>query len=84
LRSSENNPLTASAAVAKTKWQPHVAAIMQVERIVHTFKPATGLWKSSIETALYLSSRAIEAKRAASAIRAHWAIENKSPLTIEM
>jgi hypothetical protein len=39
----ENSPLTASAAVAKTKWQPPVAAITQVERIVHTFNPATGL-----------------------------------------
>jgi predicted transposase YbfD/YdcC len=68
----------ASPAVAKTEWQPHVAAIIQIERVVHTFQPATGLWKTSKETALYLSSHAIEAKPAASIVRGHWGIENKS------
>jgi len=52
----------ASPAVAKTEWQPHVAAIIQIERIVHTFQPAKGFWKTSTETALYLSSHTIEAR----------------------
>ena len=71
----------ATTAVAGTEWQSHVAALVQVERTVHTFLPATGLWKTSNETAFYLSSRAIDANHAADAIRKHWGIENKSHYT---
>jgi predicted transposase YbfD/YdcC len=67
----------AKSAVAGTEWQPHVAAVIAVERIVHAFQPATGLWKTSTETSLYLSNRKITASDAADAIRGHWAIENK-------
>ena len=66
-----------AVAVAGTQWQPHVAAIIQVERTVLTFQPATGLWKLSTETAFYLSNRPIEAAIAADAVRKHWGIENK-------
>ena len=34
-----------------------------------------------METSIYLSSRAIDARRAADAIRKHWGIENKSHYT---
>ena len=71
----------AAPAVAGTQWQPHVAALIQVERTVHTFLPATGLWKTSNDTSFYLSSRPIEASCAADAIRKHWEIENKSHYT---
>lgn len=71
----------AKFAVAETEWKPLVAAVIQVERTVHAFQPATGLWKTSDETSFYLSSRAIEAKHAADAIRKHWGIENKSHYT---
>lgn len=71
----------AKSAVADTEWQPFVAAVIQVERRVHAFQPATGLWKTSDETSFYLSSRAIDAARAADAIRKHWGIENKSHYT---
>ena len=64
-------------AVVGTEWEPHVAAVIAVERSVHTFQPATGLWKTSDETSFYLSSRQIDANRAALAIRKHWSIENK-------
>jgi hypothetical protein len=67
----------ASPAVAGTEWQPYVTAIIQVERSVHAFQPATGLWKTSMETSFYLSNRAIDANSAADAIRMHWWIENK-------
>lgn len=67
----------ASPAVAGTQWEPYVVAIIQVERSVHTFQPATGLWRTSMETSFYLSNRAIDATRAADAIRKHWRIENK-------
>jgi predicted transposase YbfD/YdcC len=68
-------------AVAGTQWEPYVAAAIQVERLVHVFQPATGGWKTSIETSFYLSNRAIEANLAADAIRKHWWIENKSHYT---
>ena len=63
-------------AVAKTEWQPYVAAVIQVERTVHAFQPATGLWKTSAETSFHLSNRPIDATLAAAAIRKHWRIEN--------
>jgi hypothetical protein len=67
----------AAPAVAGTEWQPHVAAIVAVERRVLTFQPATGLWKSSFESSFYLSNRPVLAGTAAEAIRKHWGIENK-------
>jgi predicted transposase YbfD/YdcC len=67
----------ASRAVAGTDWAPYVNAIIQVERIVHTRNAATGLWKTSTETAFYLSNRPIHARKAARKIRDHWAIENR-------
>jgi hypothetical protein len=56
-------------AVVGTQWEPHVAAVIAVERAVHTFQPATGLWKTSDETSFYLSNRLIDANHAALAIR---------------
>src|SRR5208337_3165675 len=44
----------ATPAVVGTQWEPYVAAVVQVERIVHAFQPATGLWKTSAETSFYL------------------------------
>jgi predicted transposase YbfD/YdcC len=67
----------ARRTVAETEWQPHVAAIVAVERKVLTFQPATGLWKSSSESSFYLSNRPVRADTAAAAIREHWGIENK-------
>lgn len=64
-------------AVVGTEWEPHVAAVIAVERSVHTFQPATGLWKTSDETSFYLCNRLIDANHAAVAIRKHWGIENK-------
>src|ERR1700746_3142370 len=55
----------ARPAVAGTEWEPHVAAIIAIERRVLTFRPATGLWDTSRETALYLSNRPICARKAA-------------------
>ena len=68
-------------AVAGTEWEPHVAAIIAIERSVRTFQPATGLWNSSRETGLYLSNRPIRARKAADAVRKHWGIENKQHYT---
>ena len=71
----------AQPAVKGTEWQPHVKAIIAVERRVLTFKPATGLWNSSSECSFYLSNRPILASQAADAIRKHWGIENKQHYT---
>jgi hypothetical protein len=68
----------AKAAVAETEWEPHVAAIIRVERTVLHFRPATGRWKPSFETSFYLSSRPLAAKTAAASVRQHWGIENTS------
>jgi len=67
--------------VAGTEWEPYVSAIIAIERRVLTFQPATGLWNSSRETALYLSNRPILARQAADTIRKHWGIENKQHYT---
>ena len=71
----------AAPAVAQTEWLNLVVAVIQVERVVNAYQPATGLWKRSVETSFYLSSRAIQARLAATAIREHWRIENKSHYT---
>jgi predicted transposase YbfD/YdcC len=68
----------AKPAVAETEWRPHVAAIIRIERTVLHFQPTTGGWKSSFDTSFYLSSRPLEAKTAAVAVREHWGIENTS------
>jgi hypothetical protein len=67
----------ATPAVAGTEWEPYVVAAVQVERMVHAFQPANGLWKTSAETSFYLSNCPIDANHAAGAIREHWGIENK-------
>jgi DDE family transposase len=67
----------AKRAVVGTEWQPFVAAVIAVERLVQAFQPVTGLWKTSTETAFYLSNRTIAASHGAHAIRGHWGIENK-------
>ena len=67
----------AAPAVMGTQWEPCVAAIIQVERIVLTFQPATGLWRWSCENSFYLSNRPLDAAQAAEAVRQHWGIENK-------
>jgi predicted transposase YbfD/YdcC len=71
----------AALAVAETEWEPHVAAIIKVERSTNVRQSATGLWKLSLETSFYLSGRPINANLAAHAIRKDWGIENKSRYT---
>jgi predicted transposase YbfD/YdcC len=71
----------ATACVAETEWEPHVAAIIQVERDVNVRHADTGFWKPSLETSIYLSNQPVAAKIAADAIRKHWGIENKSHYT---
>ena len=60
------------------EWGPLVAAVARVTRHTLTRSAATGLWKSREETAIYVSSVMLPAATFASAIRNHWAIENKN------
>ena len=71
----------AKSAVTGTEWEPHVAAIIKVERAVNHFHTATRRWRLSLETSFYLSNSPVEADVAADAIRQHWGIENKSHYT---
>src|SRR5271156_4680149 len=64
----------ATAAVAETEWEPHVAAIIQVERDVNVRQADTGLWKPSLETSIYLSNRPGAPQKAPHALRKHWGI----------
>ena len=64
--------------LADTDWQPHIATIVRVEREVFTRDAKTGLLRHVAETAFYVSNAPLTAARAATAIRAHWAIETTS------
>lgn len=64
--------------LARTPWQPYVAAIIQVEREVFIRNPATGLLRRTTEKAFYVCNAPVAAQRAGKAIRAHWRIENTS------
>ena len=64
--------------MADTDWQPHVAAVIRVERTVYTRNAATGLLRHTAETAFYVANAPLTAARAANAIRAHWSIETTS------
>jgi predicted transposase YbfD/YdcC len=71
----------AGSVAAETEWQPYIAAVVCVSREVLTRNAKTGLWKSTSETAFYLSNARAPAPRFATAIRGHWGIENKSHYT---
>ena len=64
------------AALDDGEWGPLIAAIVRVTRFTLIRSAATGLWKRREETASYASSVMLPAEIFASAIRAHWAVEN--------
>ena len=64
-----------TSRLSDTDWQPHVAAIIRVERDVYTRSAATGLLRHTAETAFYAANAPLTAAHAADAIRAHWRIE---------
>lgn len=66
------------AALEGGEWGPLVAAVVRVTRETSIRSAATGLWKRREETAIYVSSIMLPAETFASAIRNHWAIENKN------
>lgn len=64
--------------LADDNWRAHVAAIVCVEREVFTRNAKTGLLRRASETAFYIANAPLTASRAATAVRAHWAIETTS------
>jgi predicted transposase YbfD/YdcC len=64
-----------------SEWQPHVAAIIRVERTVYIRSTKTGLLNRTSETAFYVANAMITAAEAANATRGHWGIENSSHYT---
>ena len=69
---------TPGAALHGCEWGSLVAAVVRITRETLVRSAATGLWKSRAETAIYVSSVMLPAETFASAIRNHWAIENKN------
>jgi hypothetical protein len=65
-------------SLADGDWHAHVAAIIHVEREIFMRNAKTGLWRHATETALYVANTPLTASRAASVVRAHWAIETTS------
>ena len=68
----------AGSALDDGDWSPLVAAVARGTRHTLIRSAATGLWTCREETAFYASSVMLPAKIFASAIRNHWAIENKT------
>jgi predicted transposase YbfD/YdcC len=64
--------------LADTEWAGHVRAVIRVTRDVLHRSAATGLWRATSETALFVSDIVLPAAVCAKAIREHWSIENRS------
>jgi predicted transposase YbfD/YdcC len=65
-------------SLADTEWAGHVGAVIRVKRDVLTRSAATGLWRATSETALFVSDIVLPAASCGKAIRDHWSIENRS------
>jgi len=63
--------------LAGTEWAGHVALVMRVNRETWKRDPSTGLWNRTRETSYHVANVVIDATTAATAIRAHWGIENR-------
>jgi hypothetical protein len=69
---------TPGGRLADTEWGSHVRMVIRVTRDVLSRSAATGLWRTSSETALFVSDIVLPAAVCAKAIRDHWTIENRS------
>ena len=68
----------AGDSLADTEWAGHLRAVIRVRRDVLTRSAATGLWRATSETALFVSDVVLPAAVCAKAIRDHWGVENRS------
>jgi predicted transposase YbfD/YdcC len=67
----------AGDSLADTEWAGHLRAVIRVHRDVLTRSAATGLWRATSETALFVSDVVLPAAVCAKAIRDHWSAENR-------
>ena len=65
-------------SLAGTEWDGHLSAVIRVNRDILTRFAITGLWRSTSETALFVSDVVLPAAQCTKAIRDHWSIENRS------
>ena len=65
-------------SLVDTEWADHINAVIRVTRDVLTRSAATGLWRATSETALFVSNVVPPAAVCADTIRNHWSIENRS------
>ena len=65
-------------SLVDTEWADHISAVIRVTRDVLTRSAATGLWRATSETALFVSNVVLPAAVCADTIRNHWSIENRS------
>jgi hypothetical protein len=65
-------------SLADTEWGGLVSVVIRVDRDVLTRSAVTGLWRSTSETALFVSNVVLPAAQCAKATRDHWSIENRS------
>jgi len=64
-------------SLADTEWAGYVQAVIRVTRDVLHRSAATGMWRATSETALFVSDIILPAAACAKAIREHWSIENR-------
>ncbi|MCF6198761.1 MAG: ISAs1 family transposase [Hyphomicrobiaceae bacterium] len=60
------------------EWNELIASIVRITRITLKRSAKSGTWKRSEEISFYACSASISAKKAASAVRGHWGIENRN------
>ena len=68
----------AAPALEKTTWNGLIARIIKVKRSTLIRRAKDGMWDRREETSFYVCSAPVSAKKAASAIRSHWSIENQN------
>ncbi len=68
----------AAPALEKTTWNGLITCIIRVTRSTLTRRAKDGMWQRREETSFYACSAPLSAKKAATAIRSHWGIENQN------
>lgn len=68
----------AGLVLNNTPWHGLVTRIIRVTRSTLIRRAKDGLWDRRDETSFYVCSAPISAKKAALAIRSHWAVENRN------
>lgn len=68
----------AAPALVKTTWNGLIVRIIKVTRSTLIRRAKHGMWDRREETSFYVCSAPVSAKKAASAIRGHWGIENQN------